>query len=37
MFEPMRTVSFHSWSPIIDFDRSNFDLRISSLFDVTQP
>ncbi|CAF0972717.1 unnamed protein product, partial [Adineta steineri] len=37
MFEPMITVTFHSWIPITDFDRANFDLRISSLFDVTQP
>ncbi|CAF4285575.1 unnamed protein product [Adineta steineri] len=37
MFEPIITVTFHSWVPITDFDRANFDLRISSLFDVTQP
>jgi beta-mannosidase len=37
MFESMRTISFHSWTPITDFDSINFDLRISSLFDVTQP
>ena len=37
MFEPMKTITFHSWTPITDFDSSNFDLRINSLFDVTQP
>jgi len=37
MFEPMRTVTFHSWTPITNFDNINFDVRITSLFDVTQP
>jgi beta-mannosidase len=37
MFEPTRTVTFHSWTPITNFDSVNFDLRITSLFDVTQP
>lgn len=32
MFQPTRTVSFHSWTPMKDFD-----IRITSLFDVTQP
>jgi len=37
LFEPTKTVTFHSWTPITDFDSVNFDLRITSLFDVTQP
>jgi beta-mannosidase len=37
MFESTRTVSFHSWTPITNFDNVNFDLRITSLFDVIQP
>jgi beta-mannosidase len=32
MFEPMITVNFRSWIPITDFD-----VHISSLYDVTQP
>jgi len=36
MFEPTRTVSFHSWTPITDYDSADFDLRLTSLFDVTQ-
>jgi hypothetical protein len=36
MFEPTRTVSFHSWAPITDYDSADFDLRLTSLFDVTQ-
>ena len=32
MFEPTRRVTFHSWTPI-----TNLGLRITSLFDVTQP
>ena len=32
MFEPTRTVTFHSWTPI-----APFDLRLTSLYDVTQP
>ncbi len=32
MFEATKTVSFHSWTPMTDFDA-----RITSLFDVTQP
>jgi beta-mannosidase len=37
MFEPMKTVTFHSWIPITDFDNVNFDVSITSLFDITQP
>jgi beta-mannosidase len=37
MFEPIRTINFYSWTPVTNFDRANFDLRISSLFDVTEP
>jgi len=37
IFESVIAVTFHSWTPIIDFDRADFDLRITSLFDVTQP
>ncbi|CAF1079907.1 unnamed protein product [Rotaria sp. Silwood1] len=37
MFEPMRIIRFHSWTPITNFDNVNFDVRITSLFDVTQP
>ncbi len=37
MFEPTTKLSFHSWTPITNFDSVNFDLRINSLFDVTQP
>jgi beta-mannosidase len=36
MFEATRTVSFHSWTPMTDFDSATFDVRIISLFDVTQ-
>ena len=32
MFEPVRIVTFHSWTPMKDFD-----IRVTSLFDVTQP
>jgi beta-mannosidase len=37
MFEPTKTLTFHSWTPMTDFDNVNFDLRMTSLFDVTQP
>jgi beta-mannosidase len=37
MFEPIRTITFHSWTPLTNFSNANFDLRITSLFDVTQP
>jgi hypothetical protein len=37
MFEPTRKVIFHSWTPITNFNDVNFDLRVTSLFDVTQP
>ncbi len=37
MFEATRIITFHSWTPITDFDSANLDLRITSLFDVTQP
>jgi beta-mannosidase len=37
MFEATTTVTFHSWINITDFSRANFDLRHTSLFDVTLP
>ena len=37
MFEPTRIVTFHSWTPLAQFDQTNFNLRLTSLFDVTQP
>jgi beta-mannosidase len=37
MFEATKTVSFHSWSPMTDLDIANLDVRVYSLFDVTQP
>jgi len=37
MFKPTKTIRFHSWTPITDFDNVNFDVRITSLFDITQP
>lgn len=37
MFEPTMTVRFHSWDPVKDFDKTNFDVRHMSLFDVTLP
>ena len=37
MFEPTRTVTFHSWAPMTNFNEINFDLRVTSLFDVIQP
>jgi hypothetical protein len=37
MFEATKTVSFHSWTPLTDFDDVNFDVRVTSLFDVSQP
>jgi beta-mannosidase len=37
MFEPTRTVSFYSWSPMTDFQKANLNVQINSLFDVTQP
>lgn len=36
MFEPTKIVSFHSWTPIPQFDQANINLRLTSLFDVTQ-
>ena len=36
MFEPMITVIFTSWTSLIDFDSFNIDLRITSLYDITQ-
>lgn len=32
MFEPMKIITFHSWIPL-----AQLDLRLTSLFDVTQP
>ena len=37
MFQPTRTVSFYSWSPISDAISENLNITIRSLFDVTQP
>jgi beta-mannosidase len=37
MFEATRTVSFHSWSPMTDFQNANLNVAITSLFDITQP
>ncbi|CAF2561588.1 unnamed protein product [Rotaria sp. Silwood2] len=37
MFQPSMTITFHSWTPIEDFDKVNFDIRYTSLFDVTLP
>ncbi|CAF1008522.1 unnamed protein product [Rotaria sordida] len=37
MFQPSMTVTFHSWTPITDFNKDNFDIRHTSLFDVTLP
>ena len=37
MFEPTRTVTFYTWTSITDFEKINFDIRLTSLFDVTQP
>jgi beta-mannosidase len=37
MFGPTRTVSFHTWFPMTDFQNANFNVAITSLFDVTQP
>jgi hypothetical protein len=37
MFEQEITVTFTSWTSVINFDSSNVDLRITSLYDVTQP
>jgi beta-mannosidase len=37
LFEPTRTVSFYSWSPMSDLDVAALNVGISSLFDVTQP
>ncbi len=37
MFEATRKITFHSWTPMNDFDSGNFDVRLTSLFDVTQP
>ena len=36
MFEPTRTVSFYSWSPMIVGEKANLDVAITSLYDVTQ-
>jgi hypothetical protein len=37
MLEPSTTVNFYSWSPMTDVERTNLDVQITSLFDVTQP
>ncbi len=37
MLEATRTVSFHSWSPMTDFQKANLNVSITSLFDITQP
>lgn len=36
-FEPMFTITFHSWTPITNFTSASFALRLNSLFDITQP
>jgi len=36
IFEPIKPIQFHSWMPINDFKSDDFDLRIISLFDITQ-
>jgi beta-mannosidase len=36
MFEPLITISFHSWTPSTDDDKTNLNFELSSLFDVTQ-
>ena len=36
MFEQKITITFTSWSTLINFDSANVDLRITSLYDVTQ-
>ncbi|CAF4056239.1 unnamed protein product [Rotaria sordida] len=37
MFEPEITVTFKSWTSLTNIDSANFDLRITSLYDVTKP
>jgi beta-mannosidase len=37
MFEQSVTVTFTSWTTLINFDIANADLGITSLYDVTQP
>jgi hypothetical protein len=37
LFEQKVTVTFTSWSTLINFDSANVDLCITSLYDVTQP
>ncbi|CAF1540145.1 unnamed protein product [Adineta ricciae] len=36
MFQSMKFITFHSWVPMINLDKTDFDLRITSLFDTTQ-
>ena len=36
MFVSTMAVTFHSWSPMADSQRAQFNLTVSSLFDVTQ-
>ncbi|CAF1441164.1 unnamed protein product [Rotaria sordida] len=37
MFETKMSINFHSWIPIINFHQANFEIRYTSLFDVTLP
>ncbi|CAF3769776.1 unnamed protein product, partial [Rotaria sp. Silwood1] len=37
MFQPSTSVIFHSWTSMENFDKANFDIRYTSLFDVTLP
>jgi hypothetical protein len=37
MFEQEITITFTSWTFLIDFSSADVDLRITSLYDVTQP
>jgi hypothetical protein len=37
MFEQSVTVTFTSWTTLVNFDIANVDLGITSLYDVAQP
>jgi NAD(P)H-hydrate repair Nnr-like enzyme with NAD(P)H-hydrate epimerase domain len=37
MFEQQITITFTSWTTLINFDNANVELGITSLYDVTQP
>ena len=37
MFQQQITVTFTSWTSLLNFDSANMDVRIISLYDVTQP